>query len=222
MRTDIFTVMFFPIFLALVFMPIGSRAFVWTKSTSELRPTPPSSQLEFLEKSTVTTRARHVLQGNRIDDDNRDSTDKNIAFATLSTDRDNKPNRGNFFYNDEVISHLYGYMYLVGLFAAQDALFLGNFLVLSSVTAWATQQKLLPCNPRIPALTAAMTLTFTFALRYIIGFEPPLEALLGDTYQGPTESSALFELVICLLNVGWGLFGSWRTKEQVNGATYGF
>lgn len=156
-----------------------------------------------------------------IDSDNKVSSN-NVVFATLSTDRDNAPNQGNFFYNDEVISHLYGYMYLVGLFAAQDGLFLGNFLVLSSITAWATQESLLPCNPRIPAATAASTLALTFILRYVIGFELPIEALLGETYQGPTESAALFELAICLLNIGWGFFGSWRTKEQVNGATYGF
>lgn len=199
-------------------MPLASKAFVGNRQTVKLRPKSLSSSLRFVE----TTRVSHILQGKRIDDDTDDSTNKNIAFATLSTDRDNTPNQGNFFYNDEVISHLYGYMYLVGFFAAQDGLFLGNFLVISSVTAWATQQSLLPCNPRIPALTATMTLSLTLFLRYVIGFEPPFEAILGDAYQGPTEFSALFELAICLLNIGWGFFGSWRTKEQVNGATYGF
>lgn len=222
MRTCACAVVAFPLFLALLFMPVGSRAFFVGTEHSGLRSRLPSSQLGFLEKSLCITRANRVLQGKRIDDDNADSTNTNIAFATLSTDRDNTPNQGNFFYNDEVISHLYGYMYLVGFFAAQDGLFLGNFLLFSAVTYWATQQSLLPCNPRIPALTAAMTLACTFVLRYGIGFEPPFGALLGESYEGPTEFSVLFELAVCLLNIGWGFFGTWRTKEQVNGATYGF
>lgn len=221
MRTNVFTIIVFNTILALIFIPISSRAFVGTKQTPKLQRNSPSPRLEFLETSVPATRITHCLKGNRMDGATGDSNTENVAFAMLSTDRDNKPNQGNFFYNDEVISHMYGYMYLVGFFAAQDGLFLGNFLVLSSVTAWATQESLLPCNPRIPAITAAMTLTLTFFLRYAVGFELPLEAVLED-YQGPTESAALFELIICALNIGWGFFGTWQTKEQVNGATYGF
>lgn len=248
MRTDILIVVaFFPLFLGLVFLP-QSESFVGTRKISGSgRSQPPlslsrSPQQEVIiarpsllstPSSTTRARARNSLQARttdeNVDNNNADENDddntvviKNIAFSTLSTARDNKPNKGNFFYNDEVISHLYGYMYLVGFFVAQDGLFLGNFFVVSSLAAWATQQTLLPCNPRIPALVAATTLASTLVFRYVIGFEPPLGTLLGETYQGPTESSALFELVICLLNIGWGFFGSWRTKEQVNGATYGF
>ena len=224
MRTyNILTVVFYPIFLAAVFLSVSTTAFAGTRQTVELRPKPPSSPLMgILQESKSRTRRHGILQGNLIDEDNGDNASKNVVFATLSTDRDNKPNQGNFFYNDEVISHLFGYMYLVGFFVAQDGLFLGSFFVFSSVAAWATQQTLLPCNPRVPAMAAALTLASTLVLRYVVGFEPPLEGLLGETYQGPTESSALFELAICLLNIGWGFFGTWRTKEQVNGATYGF
>ena len=221
MKSDFFFIIVFAAIFALAFMPLGSRAFVGSRRTAKLRPNPPSSQLKFLEQSIFSRQTSRDLQGSRRNDDVDEGTDTNIAFATLSTDRDNRPNQGNFFYNDEVISHLYGYMYLVGFFAAQDCLFVGSFLVLSSVTAWATDQSLLPCNPRIPALTAAMTLTSTVFLRYVVGFEPPLGAVL-ENYQGPTESSLLYESIICLLNMGWGFFGTWRTKEQVNGATYGF
>jgi hypothetical protein len=38
----------------------------------------------------------------------------------LSTPRDNKPGCSNFFYNDEVTSHLHGYMFLIGSVAATD------------------------------------------------------------------------------------------------------
>ena len=222
MRTGIFAIVVLNVLHALVCLPVGSRAFVGTRQNVKLQQNSKSRRLEFLETSASSvTRTSKCVQGNRVNGDTGDSINENVAFSMLSTDRDNKPNQGNFFYNDEVISHLYGYMYLVGFFAAQDGLFLGNFLVLSSVTAWATQKSLLPCNPRIPAITAAMTLASTFFFRYVIGFEPPLGDIL-ENYQGPAESSALFELIICALNIGWGFFGTWQTKEQVNGATYGF
>eukprot|EP00535_Pseudo-nitzschia_heimii_P001384 CAMPEP_0197182528 /NCGR_PEP_ID=MMETSP1423-20130617/6456_1 /TAXON_ID=476441 /ORGANISM="Pseudo-nitzschia heimii, Strain UNC1101" /LENGTH=218 /DNA_ID=CAMNT_0042632963 /DNA_START=78 /DNA_END=734 /DNA_ORIENTATION=- len=218
MKTCLFTAIF-----SLSFSSLGCRAFVGSEGrATKPRPNAPSPRSEFSKPPALSAPTSRGLQGRRrIDDDLGDSTDANVAFAALSTDRDNRPNKGNFFYNDEVISHLYGYMYLVGFFAAQDALFVGSFLVLSSATAWATDQSLLPCNPRIPALTAAATLASTVFLRYVVGFEPPLEAVI-ESYQGPTESAVLFESIICLLNIGWGFFGTWRTKEQVNGATYGF
>ena len=236
MRTDIFTVAIFPMLLGIPFLPTSSKAFVGSRSVTQKRSQSSSSppRLQLSEKESIavlvpsltTPRTLNAaLQGRKVDDDENDfngDTNKNNAFSMLSTARDNKPNQGNFFYNDEVISHLYGYMYLVGFFVAQDSLFLGSFFVVSSLAAWATQEELLPCNPRVPAIVAALTLVPTLVLRYVIEFEPPLESLLGESYQGPTEYSALFELAICLLNIGWGFFGSWRTKEQVNGATYGF
>jgi hypothetical protein len=45
---------------------------------------------------------------------------RNPIYQLLSTPRDNKPGRSNFFYNDEVVSHLHGYMFLVGSLAAYD------------------------------------------------------------------------------------------------------
>ena len=49
------------------------------------------------------------------EDDNEDETSqskKNVVYTALATSNDScKPNQGNFFYNDEVISHLYGYVY---------------------------------------------------------------------------------------------------------------
>ena len=45
---------------------------------------------------------------------------KNPIFQMLSTPRDSKPGRSNFFYNDEVTSHLHGYMFLIGSIAAND------------------------------------------------------------------------------------------------------
>ncbi len=212
MKSHTFSVVLLPILLALVSMTVGSRAFVGTKP--RILPQHPSNRRNIV-----------LREGTSGEDDSRTTTTttttRNFVFEALSTDRDMTPNQGTFFYNDEVISHLYGYMYLVGFFAAQDGLFLGNFLLLSSVTAWATQESLLPCNPRIPALTAAMTLGLTFVLRYGLGFEPPVQSLM-ESYQGPTESAVWFETIICVLNIGWGFFGTWRTKEQVNGATYGF
>lgn len=48
------------------------------------------------------------------------SNQKNPIYQLLSTPRDNKPGCSNFFYNDEVISHLHGYMFLIGGLAARD------------------------------------------------------------------------------------------------------
>ena len=146
----------------------------------------------------------------------------NFVYSLLATDRDQKPNRGNFFYNDEVMSHLYGYMYLVGFFFAQDPLFLGSFLIFSASAAWATQSAILPANPKVPGVIACLTLATTLASRYLLGYEPSLESLLGDQYQGPTDYALPLECLICFLNASWGFFGRWQTKEQVDGATYGF
>ena len=46
----------------------------------------------------------------------------NQMFEALSSSRESdfKPGNCNFFYNDEVSSHLHGYMLLVALFAAKD------------------------------------------------------------------------------------------------------
>ena len=217
----LFAIIGYPMFLAIGFMPIESQAFVATRpQISEQRQSKTLPDLCKLSPA-INCAAVASLRATRKDGTSGKSDANSPVFAALSTERDNKPNQGNFFYNDEVISHLYGYVYLVGFFAAQDALFLGTFLVLSSASAWATQQALVPCNPRIPALTAATTLAVTVILRYGLGVELPLENLF-ESYEGPTESSALLEALICALNVGWGFFGTWRTKEQVNGATYGF
>ena len=200
-------------FLALVFMPRDSTAFIKTSQIIH------NKQHFICNSQQQLSHVGTILSGKQTNED--DTAEKNIFFSTLSTDRDRAPNQGTFFYNDEVISHLYGYVYLVGLFAAQDSLFLGTFLLLSSASAWATQESILPCNPRIPGLTAGLTLGVTLTLRYGLGVEPDLQGLLPD-YQGPSDSALLFEVAISALNILWGFFGTWRTKEQVNGATYGF
>jgi hypothetical protein len=185
-----------------------------------------------LSTTTIRQRGVQVVRRNsnsllaKSDEDDEDESSqskKNFVFTALATSNDScKPNQGNFFYNDEVISHLYGYVYLVGFFLVQDGLFMGIFFGLSSLSFLATQSSLLPPNPRVPALVALLTLSITLFLRYIIGFEPPLEMILGESYQGPTESSTMFEFIICLMNFIWGFFGTWQTKEKINGATYGF
>jgi uncharacterized membrane protein len=80
---------------------------------------------------------------------------------------------------------------------------------------------ILPANPRIPAIVAMLTLSITYLLRFVIGYEILL--LEGDS--GPSaESSALaLEFAICALNIAWGIFGSWKTKELTkDGVTIGF
>lgn len=205
-------------FLVLLSTPIGISAFAFV-GTSRLTQIIHKQQPSNHSKPRVGT----ILQSKRTvgDTPSKNATPQNIFYSSLSTDRDQSPNQGTFFYNDEVSSHLYGYVYLVGLFAAQDSLFLGTFFVLSSASAWATQESMLPCNPRIPALTAGLTLGVTVLARYGLGLEPDLQGLLPD-YQGPSEAAFRFEAVITTLNILWGFFGTWRTKEQVNGATYGF
>lgn len=50
--------------------------------------------------------------------DNNDN--RNAVYDFLATPNETEPGSCNFFYTDEVMSHLHGYMLLFGLFAAQD------------------------------------------------------------------------------------------------------
>ena len=147
------------------------------------------------------------------------------ALSASPTAQINESKPGsNFFYNDEVISHLHGYMYLVGLFFAQDVIFLGSFCVLAAIASLATTQSKLPANPRVPAIVALATLGITILLRSVLGYDGQME-LLSDSlrYEGPTESALQLECLICALNIAWGFFGTWKTKEpQSDGATRGF
>ncbi|KAG7343959.1 hypothetical protein IV203_021967 [Nitzschia inconspicua] len=174
-----------------------------------------------LQPSSLSSRKQSIGDDSRISTTTNASETK-ILYSLLATGRDKPPNRGNFFFNDEVSSHLYGYMYLVGFFFAQDPLFLASFFLFSAVAAWATQESLLPANPRVPALTSVATLATTMFGRYGMGLDPPLQDLIGDIYHGPTQDALLLEVGISSLNVLWGVFGTWKTKEQKNGATYGF
>jgi hypothetical protein len=117
---------------------------------------------------------------------------------------------------------LHGYMLLVGLFVASDPTFvvvLTVFGVLATILAGATELGNLPTNPRVPAVVAMMTLAVTCFCRYGICYEPFAGVL---NYESPTESARYFEMLVCVLNVAWGFGGSWRTKEPIDGATFGF
>ena len=142
-------------------------------------------------------------------------------YKLLSTPRDEKPGQCNFFYNDEVMSHLHGYMLLIGLFAAADQTFLLAFAAFASLAAGSTLAGYLPANPRVPALVAFLTLVVTCMCRYVSGYEAMFFASALH-YEGPTERALYFEILVCAINVAWGLLGSWRTKETINGATFGF
>ena len=146
-----------------------------------------------------------------------EETTRNPIYQLLSTPRDDEPGRCNFFYNDEVMSHLHGYMLLVGLFAARDETFLLAFGAFASIAAGATLSGNLPANPRVPAVVAISTLAITWLCRYGVGYEP-----MFVRYEGPTDAALYFEIGICALNMAWGFGGSWRTKEPINGATFGF
>lgn len=167
-------------------------------------PRPPASNKSpnYNEGVTVTTIERSML------------------YQLLSTTREELPGQCNFFYNDEVMSHLHGYMLLVGLFIASDPTFVLVFGVLATISAGATELGLLPANPRVPALVAVLTLIMTCLCRYGISYEP-LAGIWND-YERPTESALYFEMLVCFLNVTWGFGGSWRTKEPIDGATFGF
>jgi hypothetical protein len=79
----------------------------------------------------------------------------------------------------------------------------------------------LPANPRVPAAVAMATLTVTLVCRYVVGYEPMFFADALD-YSGPADTAIFWEMAISFLNIGWGVGGSWQTKEQINGATFGF
>lgn len=206
-----------------------------------------SSSTPSLTTSSITTMLKQ--SSNDYDDDKNDDK-KNMMMMSLynvlsSTDRPSdqqqlqelescrpsRPNKGNFFYNDEVISHLQGYMYLVGFLVAQDGLFVVTFIVVNAIAGAATQSSILPANPRIPAIVAIVTLLFTTMLRCVVMWDPVTEILQnsliqereGRYYDGPTDMAWMYEIGICTLNIGWGFFGTWRTKEPASdGATYGF
>lgn len=152
-----------------------------------------------------------------------------LVYKKLSTlgreDIESCPNSGNFFYNDEVMSHLQGYMYLIGFFGGQDGLFVASFFIWNSIGAYMTQSSFLPANPRVPAIIAVMTFVTTAVFRNGLAWDPVTDfftTALPD-YGGPADPAWMYELGICALNIGWGLLGTWRTKQPaLDGATYGF
>lgn len=91
--------------------------------------------------------------------------------------------------------------------------FLISFIMLAIAAAGAALAGKLPANPRVPALVAVGTLVVTLTCRYIVGFEPMLFANELD-YTGPANSALYWEIAICVLNVAWGLGGSWQTNEN--------
>lgn len=146
---------------------------------------------------------------------NKNSDIEPPLYKLLATSDESKPGRSDFFYNDEVVSHLHGYMLLVGVFGALDEYFLISFLVLASTAAAATYAGALPANPRVPALVAGATLALTYLCRYgLLVYEPQFE--------GSFDKAPYFEVLVCALNIAWGVWGTWRTKEKKNGATFGF
>lgn len=139
---------------------------------------------------------------------------RNPLYKALATPDESKCGRSDFFYNDEVISHLHGYMLLVGLFAAQDEDFLISFLVFAGMAAAATLAETLPANPRVPALVAAATFVTTLACRSLLPYEP--------LFKSSFDKAPYFEALVCFLNIAWGVWGTWKTKKKTNGATMGF
>jgi len=119
-----------------------------------------------------------------------------------------------FFYNDEIISHLHGYMLLVGLFEARDELFLAAFFGFAGAAAAGTLAGILPANPRVPALVAVLTYILTIVVRYGVGYDPMWFASSID-YAGPADSAILWESGICGLNAIWGLL-LWKWFQARN------
>jgi len=139
----------------------------------------------------------------------------NPVYEMLSSPND-PIRRSNFnFYNDEVISHLHGYMLLVGLFGARDELFFGTFLGLAGGAAAGTLAGALPANPRVPGMVALLTFLVTATTRYGLGYEPMWFASSLE-YTGPADSAFVWEATICALNAIWGLllWQSWQTKKN--------
>jgi len=62
------------------------------------------------------------LSSNQRKNPEDDASSSSFLFDLLASGRESdfKPGNANFFYNDEVVSHLHGYVFLVGLFFAQD------------------------------------------------------------------------------------------------------
>ena len=157
------------------------------------------------------------------------ATPATVLYEALATsgrrEFEASPNSGNFFYNDEVISHLQGYMYLVGFFAGQDGLFVTSFVLWNSIGAYLTQTSQLPANPRIPAVIAIATFITTILLRYGLSWDPVTEFLVAtiQDYNGPNDVAWTYEFGISILNICWGFLGTWKTKQPASdGATYGF
>jgi hypothetical protein len=145
-------------------------------------------------------------------------TNNNPVYELLSSPNDPIMKRSNMnFYNDEVISHLHGYMLLVGLFGARDELFLGTFLGLAGGAAAGTLAGALPANPRVPGMVAVLTFSLVAMTRYGLGYEPMWFASSSSLeYTGPADSAFIWEATICALNAIWGLFlwQSWCTRKN--------
>lgn len=191
-----------------------------------------STNTNIHSRMTVASTTTTVFGQQRGTEDEAERKDQTPIYQFLCTPRDNTKNRrpggSNFFYNDEVASHLHGYMFLVGTFAARDETFVLMFCLLASLAAGATLAGYLPANPRVPAMVAIGTLASTYLLRFGIGYE---FQMFGYDHQVPADdfgramedSGFALEAAICALNVAWGVWGSWQTKElSKDGATTGF
>jgi hypothetical protein len=144
-------------------------------------------------------------------------TNNNPVYEMLTSPNDPIIERSNMnFYKDEAISHLHGYMLLVGLFGAHDELFLVTFLGLAGGAAAGTLAGALPANPRVPGMVAVLTFFATTIIRYGLGYEPMWFASSPLQYTGPADYAFILEATICALNAIWGLFlwQSWQTREN--------
>ena len=66
-----------------------------------------------------------------------------------------------------------------------------------------------------------LTLFVTCVSRSIVGNEVMVFASELQ-YVGLRRNTPFFEIFVCVINVAWGLQGSWRTNETINRATFGF
>ena len=130
--------------------------------------------------------------------------DKNQIYRWLSSPTPKDPpaqsqqsNHNMFhFYNDEVMSHLHGYMLLVGTLALQErTVFLQSFLPYAIIAAAATYFEYLPANPRVPAIVAVATLATCAAAGAL-----------------QVSNDAVWIGGICAVNIAWGLWGPWNNS----------
>lgn len=148
------------------------------------------------------------FSNNQLSRKNNGCYSKTVASTTTQIYNDNKNNNGQpkTYYNDDA----FGLVFLGGAIGAQDPIFAGTFLALSSIAALGCAKGKFPSNDsssRIPAIVAGISLVLTPIISKVIDSLPPPEQqqlLFLETTTPGNPSARLVELGLCSVSILYG------------------